>query len=236
MSDGIVLRAEGLHCSYGSGEAVIEVIRGASIEVSRGEVVAITGPSGSGKSTLLHSLGLLERPVKGTVTICGNDGWNVGTGRRSILRNRHIGFVFQFHHLLEEFTLLENAAMPCLISGMKHAESMERAHGLLERVGLSHRTGHFPSRVSGGERQRAALARALAMSPDIVLADEPTGNLDDGNSREVEALIMELAAEQKRAFLMATHSEELASAVHRRLHLESGALRQSPGTGRHELY
>lgn len=229
MNENTVLAASDLHCSYGSGETVIRVIKGVSLSVERGEVVAVTGPSGSGKSTLLHALGLLEKPESGTVTICGEDGWGLSSRRRAGLRNRSIGFVFQFHHLLEEFTILENAAMPCLIAGMNHTESVDRASALLDRVGLAHRLSHFPSRVSGGERQRAALARALVMEPDIVLADEPTGNLDGATSREVEELIMELASDGRRSFLMATHSRELASAVHRQLSLESGMLAEVRG-------
>lgn len=230
MSERNVLEARDIHCSYGKGDTAIKVIKGVSLAVGRGEVVALTGPSGSGKSTLLHALGLLERPEAGTVTVCGMNGWELGSGNRASLRNRSIGFVFQFHHLLEEFTLLENAAMPCLIAGLGRNESVDRAEALLRRVGLSHRISHFPSRVSGGERQRAALARALVMEPDIVLADEPTGNLDGATSREVEELIMELASEGSRSFLMATHSMELASAVHRRLFLESGLLADDRGS------
>lgn len=224
MSKTAVLDARELWCSYGSGETAISVIRGASLTVSRGEVVAVTGPSGSGKSTLLHALGFLDRPRGGTVTVCGQRGWSLGSSARAALRNRSIGFVFQFHHLLEEFTLLENVAMPCLISGMGAKEARKKAENLLQRVGLSHRMTHFPSRVSGGEGQRAALARALVMEPDMVLADEPTGNLDGGNSTQVQELMMELAAEGGRSFLIATHSRELASAAHRRLRLESGVL------------
>lgn len=231
MSEETVLAARDLYCSYGTGETTIKVIRGVTLSVRRGEVVAVTGPSGSGKSTLLHSLGLLEKPEAGTVTVCGQDGWSLGSRKRAWLRNRSIGFVFQFHHLLEEFTLLENAAMPCLISGMNRTDSEKKASALLDRVGLSHRLSHFPSRVSGGEKQRAALARALVMAPDIVLADEPTGNLDGVTSREVEKLIMSLASEGSSSFLMATHSIELASAVHRQMFLESGIL--TDGSGSH---
>jgi len=224
MNRTIVLSAEGLYCSYGNGDTAIEVIKGADLQVARGEVVAVTGPSGSGKSTLLHALGLLERPRLGEVTVCGEKGWSLGGKRRASLRNRRLGFVFQFHHLLEEFTLLENTEMPCLIAGIGHEDAKRRAEVLLSRVGLQHRMNHFPTRVSGGERQRAALARALAMQPDIVLADEPTGNLDAVAGGEVEKLIMELAEDGGRSFLMATHSRELASAVHRQLAIESGLL------------
>jgi lipoprotein-releasing system ATP-binding protein len=226
MNSRAVLQGSGIHCSYGSGETAVRVLEGADITVYQGEVVAVTGPSGSGKSTLLHALGLLEKPDLGRVIISGEDGWAVGERRRAQLRNRSIGFVFQFHHLLEEFTLAENAAMPCLIAGLGRREAFERASDLLDRVGLSHRGTHFPSRVSGGERQRAAIARALVMKPDIVLADEPTGNLDSATSTEVEKLIMELAAGGESCFLLATHSEKLASSVNRRYSLDSGVLSQ----------
>lgn len=222
----MVLAASDIYCSYGSAEARIDVLKGSSIAVARGEVVAVTGPSGSGKSTLLHALGLLERPLRGEILICGENGWSMSSGKRSELRNRKIGFVFQFHHLLEEFTLRENVMMPCLISGEKSDSAKEKADMLLERVGILHRAEHFPSRVSGGERQRAAIARALVMKPDIVLADEPTGNLDSVTSSEVEKLIMELAGEGNHSFILATHSNDLASAVHRRFFLSEGSLNE----------
>ena len=224
MNNEIVLSAIDIHCSYGSGEASIQVLRGAEIEIRSGEVVAVTGPSGSGKSTLLHSLGLLERPGRGKILICGEDGWSLSGRKRAALRNRKIGFVFQFHHLLEEFTLKENVMMPSLIAGESTEEAAKKADRLLDRVGIIHRASHFPSRVSGGERQRAAIARAIVMKPDIVLADEPTGNLDNDTSSDVEKLIMELADDGNRSFLLATHSLDLASAVHRRFVLKSGVL------------
>ncbi|MCK5785258.1 MAG: ABC transporter ATP-binding protein [Candidatus Sabulitectum sp.] len=226
MSNDIVLSARNIHCSYGSADASIRVLKGVDITVRIGEVVAVMGPSGSGKSTLLHALGLLERPEKGEVLVCGENGWTLSSRKRAELRNRKIGFVFQFHHLLEEFTLKENVMMPCLIAGYSGEEAANRADRLLERVGIDHRAMHFPSRASGGERQRAAIARAIVMQPDIVLADEPTGNLDTDTSAEVEQLIMELAEEGGRSFLLATHSKDLASAVHRRLLLRSGVLGQ----------
>lgn len=227
MSKDIVLSAQNVYCSYGSDDVSIKVLKGADIAIRIGEVVAVMGPSGSGKSTLLHALGLLERPEKGKVIICGEDGWALSGRKRAELRNRKIGFVFQFHHLLEEFTLKENVMMPCLIAGESSEEAAGKAERLLERVGIIHRASHFPSRVSGGERQRAAIARAIVMKPDIVLADEPTGNLDTVTSAEIEKLIMELAEEGRRSFLLATHSEDLASAVHRKVFLSSGILNES---------
>ena len=226
MSKDIVLSAQNVYCSYGSDDVSIKVLRGADVTIRIGEVVAVMGPSGSGKSTLLHVLGLLEKPEKGKVFICGEDGWALGSRKRAELRNRKIGFVFQFHHLLEEFTLKENVMMPCLIAGESNEEAAGKAERLLERVGIIHRASHFPSRVSGGERQRAAIARAIVMKPDIVLADEPTGNLDSVTSAEIEKLIMELAEEGSRSFLLATHSEDLASAVHRKVFLRSGVLNE----------
>lgn len=226
MNSEYLLSASDIHCSYGSSDASIQVIKGADIKVKAGEVVAVTGPSGSGKSTLLHALGLLERPDRGKILICSEDGWSLSSRKRAELRNRKIGFVFQFHHLLEEFTLLENVMMPCLIAGEPTEDASIKANKLLERVGISHRASHFPSRVSGGERQRAAVARALVMAPDIVLADEPTGNLDIETSAEVEKLIMELAGEGQHSFLLATHSLDLASAVHRRFSLIGGVLKE----------
>jgi len=222
-----VLWASDIHCSYSSGDTSIKVLRGADIVIRSGEVAAVTGPSGSGKSTLLHALGLLERPERGKIIICGEDGWALNSRKRAQLRNRKIGFVFQFHHLLEEFTLKENVAMPCLIAGESSEEASGKAHAILDRVGLLHRESHFPSRVSGGERQRAALARALVMKPDIILADEPTGNLDSETSAEVEKLIMELAEDGGHSFLLATHSLDLASAVHRRYSLKAGLLSEN---------
>ncbi|MCK5133013.1 MAG: ABC transporter ATP-binding protein [Candidatus Sabulitectum sp.] len=224
MNKEIVLSARNIHCSYGSADSSIKVLKGADLTIKVGEVVAVTGPSGSGKSTLLHALGLLERPEKGKVFICGEDGWALSSRKRAELRNRKIGFVFQFHHLLEEFTLKENVMMPCLIAGESDEEAGKKAERLLERVGIIHRASHFPSRVSGGERQRAAIARAVIMKPDVILADEPTGNLDTDTSAEVEKLIMELAEEGRRSFILATHSQDLASAVHRRFFLSSGIL------------
>jgi lipoprotein-releasing system ATP-binding protein len=227
MSDpSPVLACRDVLYTYGRGENAVRVLRGASLELFPGQLTAVTGPSGSGKSTLLHVLGLLARPDGGTVLVRGKDPWKINEARRSRLRNQSLGFVFQFHHLLEEFTIAENVAMPCMISGMARRRSMDRAGDLLEEVGIRHRAGHFPSEVSGGERQRAALARALAMEPAVVLADEPTGNLDDEATAVVENMMMDLARNRNQAFLIATHSRELARRCGRQLLLDHGVLRE----------
>lgn len=227
MSKEIFLKATDVYCSYGGEETTVQVLKGANIQIESGEVVAVTGPSGSGKSTLLHALGLLEQPESGEILICGENGWLLSRKKRAEIRNRSIGFVFQFHHLLEEFTLVENIMMPCLIAGINTFDATAKANKLIDRVGISHRASHFPSRVSGGERQRAAIARALVMQPKIVLADEPTGNLDVETSGEIEKLMMELAAEGLHSFLLATHSLDLAAGAHRRYSLNNGILSEA---------
>ncbi len=224
MSDTTVLSAADIWKSYGKDSTFLSILRGACLEVSTGEVVSIVGPSGSGKSTFLHVCGVLDPPDRGTVSISGTDVWSVNETRRAKLRNTDLGFVFQFHHLLDEFTLLENVAMPSMLAGNSRKDALESASELLEEVGLSGRGQHFPSEASGGERQRVAVARALILSPSIVLADEPTGNLDTANSRLVEDMILELAERRNQAFIIATHSMELADRAHRRLELENGIL------------
>ena len=227
MSKDVFLKASDVYCSYGAEDSTVQVLKGANIQIESGEVVAVTGPSGSGKSTLLHALGLLEQPDKGEILICKKNGWLLSSKKRAEIRNRNIGFVFQFHHLLEEFTLLENVMMPSLIAGVNSHDAAVNAGRLIDRVGISHRASHFPSRVSGGERQRAAIARALVMNPKIVLADEPTGNLDVETSADVEKLMMELASEGLHSFLLATHSLDLAAGAHRRYSLNKGILSES---------
>ena len=224
MSKGPVLAVTDIWKSYGEGETSLSILRGADLAVAPGEVVSIQGPSGSGKSTLLHVCGILDQPDRGTVTVGGVDAWSVSERKRASMRNRMLGFVFQFHHLMEEFTLLENAAMPAMLSGKSRASSLEMAAELLVEVGLQGRGSHFPSEASGGERQRAAVARALVLSPSVVLADEPTGNLDAENSRLVENLILRLARKLDQAFVIATHSRELAMMADRCLLLEDGIL------------
>jgi lipoprotein-releasing system ATP-binding protein len=214
--------------SYGEGESRVQVLSCLDLEVASGEMVAVTGPSGSGKSTLLNLLGILEQPDTGTVLLGGVDPWRVGEQRRAVLRNRHLGFVFQFHHLLGEFTLLENVAMPLLIGGADRRRAFSEASGLLGEVGLSGLLGRFPSTVSGGERQRAAVARALATSPVVVLADEPTGNLDPENGAVLRDLMRRLSRDRGQAFVIATHSRELAASADRALDLRSGRLHPAP--------
>ena len=224
MNNGVVLSAVDIWKSYGKGATFLSILRGTTIEVSKGEVVSIVGPSGSGKSTFLHVCGVLDPPDRGTVYVGGMDVWSVNESRRAKIRNSNLGFVFQFHHLLEEFTLLENVAMPSMLAGRGRRDSLDASAELLEEVGLSGRGHHFPSEASGGERQRVAVARALILSPSVVLADEPTGNLDASNSKMVEDLILEMAEKRNQAFIIATHSIELAGRAHRRLTLDEGVL------------
>jgi lipoprotein-releasing system ATP-binding protein len=221
---GMVLEGRDIRKSYGQGDTTLEILRGATIGVRRGEVVSVSGPSGSGKSTLLHILGVLDRPDGGRVLIGGRDAWEGSERSRARIRNRSLGFVFQFHHLMEEFTIAENVAMPLLLAGENRRTAMIRAGKLLQQVEMDHRAGHFPSEVSGGERQRTAVARALVREPDVVLADEPTGNLDAVASGRVEKMILELAETRGQAFILATHSRELASRAHRRTFLRGGAV------------
>jgi lipoprotein-releasing system ATP-binding protein len=225
MNDAaLVLRAEGIWKAYGQGDTYLSILKGIDLSVRRGEVAAIMGPSGSGKSTLLHVIGLLDPPDSGAVTILGEDAWSAGEGRRALLRNRSLGFVFQFHHLLDEFTILENVAMPAMLAGISRPLSLEMAGDLLEEVDLTARQEHFPSQVSGGERQRAAVARSLVCKPAIILADEPTGNLDTASSSHVEDLLFALAESREQAFVMVTHSSALADRAHVRYHLTDGCL------------
>ncbi len=224
MSKEIVLSARDIWKSYGIEATFLSILRGACLSISAGEVVSLVGPSGSGKSTFLHVCGVLDPPDRGIVTVNGTNVWAVNETGRARIRNRTLGFVFQFHHLLDEFTLLENVAMPSMLAGNSRKDALDVAEQLLEEVGLLSRGEHFPSEASGGERQRAAVARALILSPSIVLADEPTGNLDAESSMRVENLILKLAEKRNQAFIIATHSIELADRAHRKLTLEDGIL------------
>lgn len=221
--DGVILRARGVRKEYRSGAQVLEVLRGVELEVRRGEAVAITGASGVGKSTLLHILGTLDRPTEGTLEISQIDVLSLGEERLAEFRNQHIGFVFQFHNLLPEFTALENVMLPAMIA--RHEDGREaRARELLDRVGLGHRLEHRPGELSGGECQRVAVARALIMAPRLVLADEPSGNLDHEASVRLHGLLRELARVEDQTFMVMTHDRELAASLDRSGRLDDGYL------------
>jgi lipoprotein-releasing system ATP-binding protein len=216
--------------SYPSGGRRLEVLRGVSLQVGRGEMIAVVGESGAGKSTLLHLLGGLDRPDSGSLRIAGRDLGSLGEHERALLRNREVGYVFQFHHLLPEFTAEENVMIPCLIRREGREEARAKARSLLQELGLGERLGHRPPELSGGEQQRVALARALVTGPSVLLADEPTGNLDFQSSETVFSLIQEAAARRGAATVLVTHSERLAQRCHRVCVLEEGALRDLSGS------
>ncbi len=224
MSSEVVLRAEGIERSFQVGPERLQVLRGVDLEVRKGELVAIVGPSGSGKSTLLHILGGLDRPNRGRVLLDSCDIFSYPETKLPELRNQKVGFVFQFHHLLAEFTVLENVALPLFIAGVERRRALAMAKAVLAEVGFVSRFEHRPSELSGGERALVAVARALANSPAIVFADEPTGNLDTKATVGLLELLVRLSKERGRTILVVTHNPLVAQGAGRRLRLQEGRL------------
>lgn len=220
----ILLRCDGVTKTYTKDGAAVEVLRGVNLTVTEGETLAILGTSGAGKSTLLHVLGTLEPPTSGQILYYGQDVTKFPAEKVSRFRNREIGFVFQFHYLLQEFTALENVLMPALIAGEDREKYEERARSLLTDVGLAHRLTHRPAELSGGEQQRVALARALVMHPRLLLADEPTGNLDSGNAQKVKDLFLDLSKSRGVTIALVTHDEEIAKGFGRHLVMKDGKI------------
>ncbi len=219
-----VLSCEHLEKTYAQGPQVVQVLKGVNLEIRRGEQIAIIGSSGSGKTTLLNLLGGLDLPTGGKVLVNGKDLAQVSETERGLLRNRCLGFVYQFHHLLGEFTAQENVCMPLLIANMGSDVALEKSRLMLQRVGLEARLAHRPSELSGGERQRVAIARALVTEPSCVLLDEPTGNLDRQTATDIHGLMNELNSSLQISFIVVTHDELLASSVQRKLILADGVL------------
>ncbi|HCX3516566.1 TPA: lipoprotein-releasing ABC transporter ATP-binding protein LolD [Legionella pneumophila] len=223
MND-IILTSQKLCKSYHDGTSTVEVLKGVDLAITKGDRIAIIGPSGSGKSTLLHLLGGLDKPTSGLITL-GNVNWQkINEKQRCQLRNQQLGFVYQFHHLLPEFTALENVMMPLLLAGMAVKDAEEKAINMLEQVGLKPRLTHKPAQLSGGERQRVAIARALVHQPHCVLADEPTGNLDEATASKVFDLMLELNKKMNTALVIVTHDQRIAERMDRVLVLHEGSL------------
>jgi lipoprotein-releasing system ATP-binding protein len=221
---GSILRAKGIFKSFPSGGGLLQVLNGIEMEVREGEITSVVGASGVGKSTLLHILGTLDRPSRGEIEIDGENVLTMNGVRLAKFRNRRLGFVFQFHHLLPEFSAWENVAIPQLIAGLPLSKAKKRAYELLGQVKLRERSEHSPSQLSGGEQQRLAVARALANQPKLVLADEPSGNLDKASSEELHNLIWELNRTKGQVFVLVTHDEELAHKANRVYRLREGVL------------
>ncbi len=216
----VMIRATGITKKYGS----LEVLKGVDVEINKGEVVSIVGASGAGKSTLLHILGTLDRPDRGQISFESNLITNLNNKQLSQFRNKHIGFIFQFHNLLPEFNALENVCIPAYISRVSKAQAEKKGSELLQFLGLGERMHHKPNQLSGGEQQRVAVARALVNSPDIILADEPSGNLDSKNARELHQLFFDLREKMNQTFVIVTHNEELARMADRSLVMKDGRL------------
>jgi len=226
MSDAAVICAKDVRRVFRRDGHDVEVLKGVSFSIEKGETIGVVGVSGAGKTTLLQILGTLDRPSSGNIWFEGEDLSSFSEDRLAALRNRKIGFVFQFHNLLPEFTVLENVILPCRIAGIDMDEARQRAESLLSEVGLSHRLSHRPGEISGGEQQRAAVCRALAMEPSVLLADEPTGNLDRGTASEVVDLLLDINRERKLSLLMVTHNEQAASRLHRVVRIDDGRIVQ----------
>lgn len=221
-----VVSVQAVYKSYWMGSVELEVLKGISFDIPYGQIVSIVGPSGVGKSTLLNIIGTLDKPTGGALTIDGQDVMTLNDKAISALRNQKIGFVFQFHHLLPEFTALENVAIPGWIAGKNNDEVLKRSMMLLEEVGLAHRIGHKPAELSGGEQQRVAVARALINSPALLLADEPTGNLDRQNSEALQELLWKLCKEKRQTMILVTHNEKMAQGSDRVIELFDGKIKR----------
>jgi lipoprotein-releasing system ATP-binding protein len=216
--------AKDIYKSYGQGMSRVDVLNGISLAIGEKDTIALVGASGAGKSTLLHIMGALDRPTSGQILFKGKDIFQLNDAMLASFRNRSIGFVFQFHHLLPEFSALENVMMPALIGGMKREEAKELASNLLEDVGIGHRLSHKPGELSGGEQQRVAIARALVLSPPLLLADEPTGNLDTKTGEEVHALLSEIHEKKGITLVIVTHNENLAARMKKIVRLVDGRI------------
>ena len=225
MSDTVPsLALRGVRRTFRQGRSELEILKGIDLTVRPGEVVALVGPSGAGKSTMLHIAGLLESPDSGTIEICGQDCSSMGDEQRTLMRRYNLGFVYQHHHLLPEFSALQNVIVPQIIAGIPHKDAKDRAREILSWMGLSDRLTHRPARLSGGEQQRVAIARALSTAPKVMLADEPTGNLDPHTAEEVFTILLRLARGAGLAALIATHNPALAARMDRTLRLTDGFL------------
>jgi len=219
----MIIRAEDIHRRFGD----IEVLKGVDFSVKKSEIVAITGPSGAGKSTLLHILGALDKPDQGKVVVDGVQPFDLSEKRLSAFRNKSVGFIFQFHHLLPEFTALENICIPAFIAGKRKAEAAEAAMELMHMLDISHRSTHKPAELSGGEQQRVAVCRALINAPAVVLADEPSGNLDSASAKELHQVFLRLRNELNQTFVIVTHNQELAQTADRIVKLRDGTILDS---------